>query len=227
MNNENTADFKKKLRKEMKQSLTEFHANHTESEKSEITKQLCQKVMALPEYQTADVILAYIPSDLEADCTSVIVDALQNGKKVAVPKVEFDSLKTGKNRMDFYFLENGTPLEAQLEVGTYGIREPKPELKKVFGGVAGDAPAERGATNEMGARGETSPLKDIFILVPGVAFTQNGKRLGHGKGFYDIYIERVRRAGENPFLCGFCLPCQILPELPTDSHDIFMDAVLF
>ena len=205
MNSENTRDFKKKTRKEMRQILADFHASLSEKEKHSLTENLCEKITALPEYQNASTIFAYIPDTLEADCTPVILHALEEGKKVAVPKVDPESLKTGENRMDFYFLENGTPLEDQLEVGTYGIHEPKPGLRKL----------------------ELSNQEKVFVLVPGVAFTQNGKRLGHGKGFYDIFIEKLHESGIFPFLCGVALPCQIRADLPTDAHDILMDTVIF
>lgn len=205
MNDENTADFKKKLRKEMKHILTDFHASRSEKEKHSLAENLCEKITALPEYKNAKIILAYIPDTLEADCTPVILHALEEGKKLAVPKVDAASLKTGENRMDFYFLEKNAPLEAQLEVGTYGIREPKAGLKKL----------------------EFSNQEKVFVLVPGVAFTQNEKRLGHGKGFYDIFIEKLHESGISPFLCGVALPCQILADLPTSAHDALMDAVIF
>ena len=194
-------------------------------EKHSLAENLCEKVTALPEYKNADLILAYIPDTLEADCTPIVLDALEKGKKVAVPKVDFAALKEGRSKMDFYFLEK-RPLEEQLETGTYGIREPKAGLEK-FGDFKGQRPlGERVATNEVGAKGESSP-SPLFMLVPGVAFTKDGKRLGHGKGFYDIYIEKMRRSGMNPFLCGTCLPCQIVEDLPTDEHDVPMDKVIF
>ena len=189
----------------MRQILADFHASLSEKEKHSLTENLCEKITALPEYQNASTIFAYIPDTLEADCMPVILHALEEGKKLAVPKMDAASLKTGENRMDFYFLENGTPLEDQLEVGTYGIREPKAGLRKL----------------------ELSNQENVFMLVPGVAFTQNGKRLGHGKGFYDIFIEKLHESGISPFLCGVALPCQIRADLPTDAHDILMDTVIF
>ena len=105
MNSENTRDFKKKTRKEMRQILADFHASLSEKEKHSLTENLCEKIAALPEYQNANTILAYIPDKTEADCTPVILDALQKGKQVAVPKVDASSLETGENRMDFYFLD--------------------------------------------------------------------------------------------------------------------------
>ena len=164
MNSENTRDFKKKTRKEMRQILADFHASRSEKEKHSLTENLCQKITALPEYQNASTIFAYIPDTLEADCTPVILHALEEGKKLAVPKVDSESLKTGENRMDFYFLEKDTPLEDQLEVGTYGIHEPKTGLRKW--GVAGQkesdvSPAEGVAKDrEAGwSEGETSPFE--------------------------------------------------------------------
>ncbi|WP_296319865.1 5-formyltetrahydrofolate cyclo-ligase [Treponema sp. UBA3813] len=230
MNGGNTRDFKKILRKEMKQTLTLFHENLSEREKDSLAENLTEKITVLDEYKNSPLILAYIPDKLEADCRPVISDALKKGKKVAVPKVDFEALKDGRSEMDFYFLEEGKSLEDQLEAGAYGILEPKTDLKKLDWGLAGQetgegCPAEGVAENrEAGwSEGETSP----FMLVPGVAFTKDGKRLGHGKGFYDIYIEKLQKAGLKPYLCGVALPCQIVTDLATDKHDILMDRVIF
>ena len=230
MNDGNTRDFKKVLRKEMKQTLTLFHENLSEREKDSLTENLTEKITVLDEYKNSPLILAYIPDKLEADCRPVISDALKKGKKVAVPKVDFEALKEGRSEMNFYFLEEGKSLEDQLETGAYGILEPKADLKRLDWGVAGQeagegCPAEGVAENRKagGSEGETSP----FMLVPGVAFTKDGKRLGHGKGFYDIYIEKLQKGGLKPYLCALALPCQIVTDLATDKYDILMDRVIF
>lgn len=188
----------------MRKTLTDFNEKLTYKEKHSLAENLCEKVTGLDSYKTAQIVFAYIPDTLEADCTPIILDALEKGKKLCVPKVDAESLKQGKSEMDFYFLDGSKPLEEQLETGAYGIREPKNDLK-MYGNSNGQSP---------------------FVLVPGVAFSKSGKRLGHGKGFYDIYIEKMRNAGNNPFLCGICLPCQIVEDLPTDEHDILMDTVI-
>lgn len=239
MNGGNTSDFKKNLRKEMKKILREFHENLSEEEKNFLAENLAEKITGLGDYKKSSLILAYIPDKFEADCTPVIMDALKKGRKVAVPKVDSEALKAGKSKMDFYFLEEGKSLEDQLEAGAYGILEPKADLKKLdwslearpetrglAGQKAGEScPAEGVAENRKAgwSEGETSP----FMLVPGVAFTKDGKRLGHGKGFYDIYIEKLQKAGLKPYLCGVALPCQIVTDLATDKHDILMDRVIF
>ena len=208
MNGGNTRDFKKILRKEMKQTLTLFHENLSEIEKDSLTENLTEKITVLDEYKNSPLILAYIPDKLEADCRPVISDALKKGKKVAVPKVDFEALKEGRSEMNFYFLEEEKSLEDQLEAGAYGILEPKADLKKL-----------------VWSQGKAFP--STFMLVPGVAFTKDGKRLGHGKGFYDIYIEKLQKAGLKPYLCALALPCQIVTDIATDKHDILMDRVIF
>ena len=226
---ENISDFKKKLRKEMKKTLEEFHKNLSEEEKVRMSEKICMKVTAIEEYKNADLILAYIPDRLEADCRPLILDALKEGKKVAIPKVDFAALKEGRSRMDFYFLDGRKSLEEQLESGAYGILEPKGGLEKLIWGVAGRERPVRGKNCETVF--ERVSVKDVpeplpFVIVPGVAFTKDGKRLGHGKGFYDIYIEEMQQHGAKPFLCGFCLPCQIVEEIPIDEHDVRMDCVI-
>ena len=202
----------------------------TYKEKQSLKENLCEKVTSLPQYKKASLVLAYIPDSLEADCIPVILDALEKGKKVCVPKVDFEALKSGKSRMDFYFLDGAKALEDQLETGAFGIREPKSCLEKLTWGVAGKKgsdfrPAEGAAENAAGGCSEGKAFP--FVLVPGVAFTKSGKRLGHGKGFYDIYIEKMQKEGKNPYLCGIALPCQIIEELPSEDHDIKMNKVIF
>ncbi len=62
---------------------------------------------------------------------------------------------------------------------------------------------------------------DLFV-VPGVAFTPSGHRLGRGKGFYDRYLHR----SSAPKI-GICYPHQLIPSLPTEPHDILMDQVVY
>jgi len=54
------------------------------------------------------------------------------------------------------------------------------------------------------------------ILVPGVAFTAAGARLGRGGGFYDRLLEKIRP--EMPRI-GIAFASQIVEELPLEPHD--------
>jgi len=72
-----------------------------------------------------------------------------------------------------------------------------------------------------------SPRQLDLVLVPLVAFTPGGARLGMGAGFYDrtFAFKRLLR-GAGPALIGAAHQLQCVPELPTDSWDIPLDAVV-
>ena len=60
-----------------------------------------------------------------------------------------------------------------------------------------------------------------LVVVPGVAFSSDGKRLGRGKSFYDRFLPLVPRAA----FVGVCYPCQMVEQIPADPWDIGMDIV--
>jgi len=60
-----------------------------------------------------------------------------------------------------------------------------------------------------------------LVLVPGVAFDWNGRRLGRGGGFYDRLLRNVR--GEK---IGIAFDEQIVEEIPAEPHDARMNFVL-
>ena len=66
------------------------------------------------------------------------------------------------------------------------------------------------------------PLKQLdFIVVPGVAFSLDGRRLGRGRGFYDRLLASVRG-----IKCGVAFDEQIVDAIPADGQDIRLDYIL-
>ena len=55
-----------------------------------------------------------------------------------------------------------------------------------------------------------------FALIPGVAFTAEGYRLGRGGGFYDRLLASAQWKA---YTLGCCYPFQVLPDLPLKPHD--------
>ena len=86
----------------------------------------------------------------------------------------------------------------QLALGRWGIWEP---------------------TDEAPLLSDYSRLD--LVVVPGVAFSSDGKRLGRGKSFYDRFLPLVPRAA----FVGVCYPCQVVEQIPADPWDIGMDIV--
>ena len=67
------------------------------------------------------------------------------------------------------------------------------------------------------------PSEIDVMIVPGVAFTSDGARLGRGKGFYDKYLSLN---GFRAYTIGVCYPCQIVENIPTEEHDRSLDRVV-
>ena len=68
-----------------------------------------------------------------------------------------------------------------------------------------------------------------LILVPGLAFTRSGQRLGRGKGYYDRYLHRYRQLpGMRPLTTvALAFKQQVFDSIPTSEHDVVVDVVLF
>lgn len=59
-------------------------------------------------------------------------------------------------------------------------------------------------------------------LIPGLAFTLNGRRLGRGKGYFDRFLASY----EIQFSVGVAFDFQIVPTLPRQAWDLPVDAIV-
>lgn len=65
------------------------------------------------------------------------------------------------------------------------------------------------------------------VLVPLAAFDGRGNRLGYGKGYYDRALARLDQAAPpGPRAIGLAFSVQEAVEIPAESHDRPLDAVL-
>lgn len=101
---------------------------------------------------------------------------------------------TGKGIMEVYEISSLDELTA----GTYGILEPGERCEKLL-----------------------TPEEIDFSLIPCISCDSQGKRLGHGGGYYDRYLEKSR--GVKVIVCRSRL---MVDEVPTEPHDIRMDFVI-
>lgn len=88
---------------------------------------------------------------------------------------------------------------AKLRKGPYGVYEP---VSKCF-------------------------LREInldLVIVPGLAFDKKGRRLGRGKGCYDRFLNSL--SGKTASI-GLAFDFQILPKVPTATHDVNVSRVLY
>ncbi len=78
---------------------------------------------------------------------------------------------------------------------------------------------------QFGIREPVGPVVDPatidVVVVPGLAFTADGARLGRGKAYYDRFLPQVRG-----LRVGVCFAEQLVDELPMEPHDVRLDRVL-
>lgn len=70
---------------------------------------------------------------------------------------------------------------------------------------------------------ELDPAWPDVIVVPGLAFTSDGRRLGQGGGWYDRFLPARR---SDCVMIGVCFSPQLLDDVPVDEHDVVLDLVL-
>jgi len=61
------------------------------------------------------------------------------------------------------------------------------------------------------------------VVMPGVAFSVDGLRLGRGGGYYDATLKQVPARA---LRIGLGFDVQIVPSLPREPHDVPLDAVV-
>ena len=84
---------------------------------------------------------------------------------------------------------------------------------------------------EPGYKGIPEPVDDgpvaddpgALVLMPGLAFTKEGDRMGYGGGFYDKFLA----AEPNHPTIALCYGFQIVSEIPKEDYDIPVDLVLW
>jgi 5-formyltetrahydrofolate cyclo-ligase len=85
-------------------------------------------------------------------------------------------------------------------------------------------PGQNGILQPDPGRCRTVPIDCIDIaIIPGVAFDEKGGRIGSGDGYYDRLIPHLPVTTRKVALA---LDCQIIPQVPIDSHDKHVDIII-
>lgn len=205
---------KQDLRNQIKDILKQIGNNAIRKE----SEKICRKILESNFFTSCTTLLAYMPLADEADITPVIQRALSQKKKVFLPRIFPET-----NKMEFYRYDTST----EITQGSFGINEPAAKEELSFTqflrkmAINEYSPAAH-SSNFVDITPHDNPTEHILILVPGRAFTKDGKRLGRGKGFYDIYLSQLPQIFDIK-KSGVCFSQQILPDLPTTPDDIMMD----
>ncbi|PGH00905.1 5-formyltetrahydrofolate cyclo-ligase [Blastomyces parvus] len=229
---------KKELRRKLQKILSEVSKQSVAAQSSIATRNL----LALPEYQAAKKLSVYLsmPSG-EISTTAIVRDAFSRGKQVYVPYLyQADPAATATQgrssvmeMLALHSLEDYESLQPDkwgiptLDANTIGSR------RNCLGGYG----IPTGETAQ--AAGDDSSGLNLIVM-PGVAFDEQLQRLGHGKGYYDHFVNRLKNnrqsSGEGnkagmrkPYLVALALEEQLLPpgeKIPVADHDCPVDALI-
>ncbi|XP_016988156.1 5-formyltetrahydrofolate cyclo-ligase [Drosophila rhopaloa] len=160
------------------------------------------KVLQSESFRQSTRVSIYLSTTSELDTTELLCEMFRLEKMVFVPTYEGTKMKMVRLRgMDEY---------ESLPLTKWNIKQP--DFKEA---------REDAMTNGHGI--------DLFI-VPGVAFTRTGARMGHGMGYYDKFLKQ--HADKYPHkkisLMALALNEQIISneELPMESHDVRLHSVI-
>lgn len=64
------------------------------------------------------------------------------------------------------------------------------------------------------------------VIVPALAFDSKKNRIGFGGGYYDTFLEKVRKKNNKVLFIGVCYDFQIIDSVPTERHDVTLDFVV-
>lgn len=112
-NVKDSAELKADIRKQMRAMRKALDAGAVKA----ASDSAAERVLALPQFEDAKLLMAYMPAKNELDPTPIIERARAAGKRVAFPLC----IENGGLRL---FVPNGAD---SFAVGSYGILEPKPE----------------------------------------------------------------------------------------------------
>lgn len=182
------------LKTELRQQIRQVKRQFSPHQLEELSLPIIARLR--PRLAQATTVYAYYSLPDEVSTHALVDELADEGKTVFLPKV------TGPHTMEWHRYTS----QADLVTGAYGIAEPD----------IGDDSSEsiREATDQKN--------RDQVILVPGLAFDPQGRRLGRGKGYYDRFLA----AHPDIYKIGICFDFQKVPEVPVDAFDIPVDLVI-
>ncbi|MCL2743529.1 MAG: 5-formyltetrahydrofolate cyclo-ligase [Planctomycetaceae bacterium] len=164
-------------------------------ERKNKSDRIFQKVASTEHYHLAketESLMIYLHFDSEVQTVPQFCAAPDYGMPIVVP---------------FCYNNEIVPVKVfsfdELQVGVFGILEPKLSIR---------SQAER----------LIEPEKLRCVLVPGLAFDEQCRRLGRGKGYYDRLLKRIqlKRLPPQCVSIGLAFECQLVSEVPVNDSDI-------
>lgn len=154
----------------------------------------------------------------------MVDDHLMRSVQLWAKVAELDEYRRANSVMAFVGF-NGEPdtdpLFARLGIEGKRLLLPRVEPSGIVA-VDGDSPMSVSNFGVTEPIGPPVGLDEIdFVIVPGLAFTVAGDRLGYGQGYYDRFLPTVSAPS-----AGVCFVDQLVDEMPLTAHDVRVDMVI-
>lgn len=184
---------------ELRASLAARRAEIPAEARPAMEQAIRAQLTALPAWQAAPLIVGYASVRGEIDMTPLWRAAIAAGKRYALP-----CTLTGasEGQMAFRQLDFFDP--SALRPARYGIPEPTEDCPLL----------------------PLQALQGALILVPGLAFDEDGYRIGYGGGYYDRFLADLAAQGVSVTTVGLVFARCRVPSLPHEAHDVPVDIVL-
>ena len=177
-------------------------------EKQEIRRQMKAQLLEhveLDREEKADVILNRVTILDDWKGATCIGITISREFEVSTRKLIQQAWREGKKvavprcvpaarKLEFYLLSSFD----QLEIVYAGLFEPKVEEVELV-----------------------LPVDIDLLILPGMAFTADGDRLGYGGGYYDRFLPNYK--GE---LLALAFDFQVIPFVPVEDHDVSVDLIV-
>lgn len=138
---------------------------------------------------------------------------------------ELDAYRAARTVMAFVGFKgepDTDPLFARLDADGKRLLLPRVEASGI---VAADGSSPH-IVSKFGVHEPSGPPVDPrqidLVIVPGLAFTREGDRLGYGRGYYDMFLPKVPAPS-----VGVCFEEQLVDEMPLAAHDVQVDRVIW
>lgn len=151
-------------------------------------------------------------------------------------KIASNKIRDNLRKIDFYRKTNliGIYYSVGSEVQTHDLIQEffnqgkefaLPRVEKndlIFKKISNLSDLELGSFSVMEPKEKCETVKNLDVmLIPAIALTRQGYRLGYGFGFYDRYLH-----GKKSKKIGLSYAKQVLRSFPHDDHDVKMDCVV-
>lgn len=186
-------------KKQLRKEIKKRFTTFSENDKVLQSNKITKLVLEHPRYVASKRLSIFLSMNDEVKTNAILEHALSQKKDVYIPKYVGSAMDMVKLRS----IEDYN----NLPETSWHIKQP--------------ADDDNSRPNAL----ETGGLD--LILMPGLGFTKDGKRLGRGKGYYDTYIEKLNKNGFKPYLLALTYSVQLCDEIPVSDHDYSVDEVLW